>query len=243
MEQKEEQFKILREKMGNLLTELRSDGHEIACQELLDALRNKDHLIPVTITDLINKAVTNYRDLLEKHSGGFNIEAMQLALDRSEFAVEQFALLRRRVEAKSSVITRRVRVNRGLTPQEALDTTVHVPYIHDKSMLETMPRGEGDEVEVVFFRFGLSKHKGSDNIKKCYDSKGLKPADPYSLIAVNADDSTFADDLSNVTCWEGTDGELCFISFRRYDEKRRVYVMRPIGTPGRGDCWVAGFRK
>jgi hypothetical protein len=47
----------------------------------------------------IDKAVGNYRALLEKHAPDFGAEAVQVVLGQSELAGEQFAVFRRRVEA------------------------------------------------------------------------------------------------------------------------------------------------
>ncbi|MFA6349282.1 MAG: hypothetical protein WCX06_03835, partial [Candidatus Paceibacterota bacterium] len=68
-------------------------------------------------------------------------------------ADEFVALLRKRVEAISDLITRRVLVNRTRTPQEALDATGRKQYT-DADVVAEMPKGEGAEANVVFFKLG-----------------------------------------------------------------------------------------
>lgn len=51
----------------------------------------------------IDKAVANYRAMLEKHSDDFNSEAVQTVLGQSELAEEQFGIFRKRVEVFSTL--------------------------------------------------------------------------------------------------------------------------------------------
>ena len=117
----------------------------------------------ITTTGQIDKAVANYRTLLEKHSREFNTEAVQLVLGQSELAGEQFVVFRRRVEMMSNTIVRIAKVNRTRTPQEAIEATGRVQYT-DRTVVDAMPKGdlsgqEGDEVEVVFFKPNLEPRR------------------------------------------------------------------------------------
>lgn len=96
------------------------------------------------------------------------------------------------------LIIRKVKVDRSRTPQEALDATGRwVQYI-DHEVADAMPKGDGEEAEVIFFKPDLSERNGviSDyDLEKEYELRGLKPADPYSVAAVNEADHAFADKM------------------------------------------------
>jgi len=140
-------------------------------------------------------------------------------------------------------IIRRVRVDRTRDPQEALDAAGH-RFNTDQNVVDSMPRGEGDEVEVVFFKPDLSNRKGlisDDDLEKEFDLRGLKPADPISVAAVNEANPEFADKMPNVTHWKDKDGKWCFATFVRWDGGRRVYVDSNDGDWD-GRWWLAGLR-
>ncbi len=198
----------------------------------------------VTTTGQIDKAVANYRALLEKHSGEFNTEAVQLVLGQPELIREQLAVFHRRVEAVSNLIVRRATVNRNRTQQESLDATGRKQYT-DREVVDSMPKGEGEEVEVVFFKPDLSERNGyisDDDLEKAFELRGLKPADPISIAAVNEADPAFADENPHGTHWKNADGKRCFATFICWRGERRVGVSRH----GRGwdaRWWFAGLRK
>lgn len=146
--------------------------------------------------------------------------------------------------ATSKQIVRRVRVNRARSPQEALDATGRKQYT-DHKVVDSMPRGEGDEVEVVFFKPDLSDkgdHISSDDLKKEFEKRILEPADPYSLAAVNEADPAFADEHPNGTDWKNADGQWCFATFYRWDRERRVTV-NLVDYDWLDFWWLAGVRK
>jgi hypothetical protein len=133
-----------------------------------------------------------------------------------------------------------VSVNRNRTPQEVLDATGMAQHISD-SVVADMPKGEGDKVEVVFFKVG---HKISDvDLDKEYARRGLVPADAYSQAVVNETDPAFTDDHANGTHWQDKDGNWCFLTFRRWPHERRVRVGMGEGDWGDGNWWFAGIRK
>ena len=198
-----------------------------------------------TTTGQIDKAVADYRALLEKHAGEFDTEAVQTVLGQSEFAGEQLAIFRRRVEMISNMIIRRIRVNRSLTPQQALDATGRKQYT-DRDVVNSMPHGEGDEAEVVFFKLDLSKRGGyiSDNdLEKEFELRGLVSADPYSLAAVNRDDPAFADEKPNGTHWKDANGKWCFAVFYCWDGGGRSVSVDRHGDGWGERWWFAGLRK
>lgn len=197
-----------------------------------------------TTAGQIDKAVANYRALLEKHSGEFGAGAVQTVLGQSELADEQLTVFRRRVEAISSLVVRKVTVNRARTPQEALDATGRKQYT-DRKVVDSMPKGDGVEVEVVFFKPDLSERNGyisDDDLEKEFELRGLKPADPISVAAVNEADPAFADGKPHGSHWKNSDGKWCFVAFDLWGVERNVRVLR-----GDGDWddlwWFAGLRK
>ncbi len=173
---------------------------------------------------------------------GLPSEPSQVVIETQggEFVEECIAAFRKRVEAISSVmITRRVKVNRGLKPQEVLDATGRKQYTNGE-VVAIMPKGEGDEAEVVFFK--LDRWVSDADLEKEYALRGLKPADPYSLAAVNQADPAFADEKPNGTHWQDADGKWCFAAFYRWFGGRFVVVFR-IGGGWVDVWWVAGLRK
>lgn len=197
-----------------------------------------------TTAGQINKAVANYRAMLEKHAPLFSADTVQHVLGQIELAGEQFAVFRRRVEDVSNLIVRRVTVNRNRTSQEALDAIGRVQYT-DRKVVDAMPKGEGDEVEIVFFKPDLSERDdfiSDDDLEKEFELRGLKPADPVSVAAMNEANPDFADEKPNGTHWKDVKSNWCYATFGRWHGKRGLYVCRDVG--GWNDhWWFAGVRK
>jgi hypothetical protein len=188
----------------------------------------------------INKAVADYRAMLEKHAPQFSSESVQIVLGQPEFVKDQFDLFRRRVEMFSSnLIFRHVTVDRSRNPRASLGMTGRNLHVNDEVM-KTMPKGNGAEVDVVFFKLG--HNVGDTDLEKEYELLGLVPADPYSLAKVNEDDPAFADGHPNGTHWKDTEDEWCFATFCRWFGERAVGVNRN-GHDWRDDWWFAGIRK
>jgi hypothetical protein len=187
----------------------------------------------------INKAVANYRALLEKHAGEFSPEAVQTALGQQELAKEELEVFRRRVEANSNLIVCKVRVDRSRTPQEVLDATGRVQHTN-QSIVDTMPKGEGDEVEVMFFKLG--RFVKTEELAREYELRGLIP-DPYAQAQVNEDDPAFADQHFNSCFWDHDGENVSFVSFFRHGGgQREVRIGRGNHGWG-GGWWFAGSRK
>ena len=186
----------------------------------------------------ITKATANFRAMLEKHAPEFNSEAFQLALGQPETASEMFAVLRKRVEAVSNMISRHAKVDRNLKPRDALVATGRNLYVDD-GVVKAMPKGEGEDSETVFFK--LDKWVSDDNLEKEFELRGLVPQDPYTLAKVNQDDPAFADDKPNGTHWKDKDGNWCFAAFSRWGGGRHVRVYR-YNNDWHVSWWFAGRR-
>ena len=138
-------------------------------------------------------------------------------------------------------ITIRVKVNRNRTQRETLVATGRARYT-DLDVVDAMPKGEGDEVEVVFFKSDPSTRYSWDETVKDFESRGLKPADPVSVATVNEAYPAFADEKPHNTYWKDAKGKWCYAAFYRWDGERRVSVNH--GSNGRSDnrWWSAGIR-
>jgi len=154
-------------------------------------------------------------------------------------AAEFVASVRKRVEMMSKLIVRRVKVNRNRTPQQVFDATGRKQYA-DSSVVEGMPRGEGEEVDVYFFPGG--RYRSDAELEKEFDLYGLKP-DPYAHAAVNEADPAFADKYPNATHWKDADGKWCYAAFYRWDDGERYVNVYRDGSDWNDDWWFAGCRK
>ena len=197
-----------------------------------------------TTVGQIDKAVSLYRTLLEKHAREFNAEDVQKVLGQSDFVDAQFAVFRHRVEAICNTFVRTVRVNRTQTAKEALDATGREQYVA-RFVVNTMPKGEGDDVELVFFKPDMLERNdfiSSDDLAKEYKQRRLRPADPFSVIALNEADPTLADEKCHATLWKNVDGDWCYIVFSQFEGVREVAV--DLDEAGwTANCWFVGIRK
>jgi hypothetical protein len=192
----------------------------------------------------IENAVNKLRDAMRKHRSEITSDVAQQVLGVENLGMMMFTPFRERAEAVSNLIVRTAKVNRSRSQQEAIEATGRVQYT-DREVVDAMPKGEGDEVEVVFFKPDLSERNGfisDDDLKKEFELRGLKPADPISVAAVNEADPAFADEKPHGTHWKDAKGNWCYATFRRWRGKRGVNVDRG-GNGWVDDWWFAGVRK
>ncbi len=183
----------------------------------------------------IDKAVANYRALLEKHAGEFNSEAVQTVLGQSELAEEHFQVFRTRVEAISNFIIRKVKVNRSRSPQQAIDATGCTQYT-ENTVVKVMPIGEGEEVDLYLIPF--KQQLSVDALEQEVDKAGFVLVDPITLCALNEADPALADTIPNATQWRDKNGKVCYACFGRWDGKRKVHIYR--NDNGWGGYWFFG---
>jgi len=197
-------------------------------------------MIASEITDgQIENAVEKLRAAIRKHRSEISSEVAQRVLGVENLGMEMFAVLRNHVEWMGSMIVRRVAVNRTRTPQEALNATGRKQYTTD-DVVVVMPKGEGDEAEVHFFKLG--RYVSDADLEKEYGLRGLKPADPFSLAAVNEADPNFADEHPNGTHWQDANGKWCYMAFSRWGGGRSLDARRRV-SGWSGHWWFAGLRK
>ena len=192
----------------------------------------------------IENAVNKLRDAMRKHRSEITPDATQQVLGVKNLGMMMFAPFLECVEMMSKFIVRPVTVNRTRNPQEVLNATGRVQYT-TQEVVDSMPKGEGDEVELVFFKPDLSERDGrisDDELKNEFELRGLKPADPISVAALNETDPAFADEKPHGTHWKDTDGNWCCAAFDRWLDERSVDVCH--GDYGWDDgWWFVGVRK
>jgi hypothetical protein len=171
---------------------------------------------------------------------GLKSEPVQLVLENQGEAMtnEILAVVRKYVDAVSSLISRLVTVDRTRGPKDALKATGRTMYVDD-NVVKTMPKGEATEVEVFFFNLG--RYIKVADLEKEFDLRGFKPADPYELAAVNEADPAFADEHPNGTQWKDSKGDFCYATFYRGGGGRRLRVSHDDAWDVR--WWFAGVRK
>ncbi len=188
----------------------------------------------------VDNLVAKFRAALTKHRLDLTAQTAQQVIGVENLGMELYAVIRIYGERFANLFSRTVTVDHTRSPQAALDATGRTQYI-DKKVVNAMPRGEGVEVEVVFFKVG--HYISDDNLEKAFDQRGLNPVDPYTLAAVNEADATFADEHPNGTHWKDADGNWCFATFSRWYGERNVGVFRDYGRDWSDSWWFAGVRK
>lgn len=143
-------------------------------------------------------------------------------------------------------IVRRANVDRSLSPHQVIDVTGRTRHSINKRVIESMPRGEGDDVEVTFF--ALDYPASDESLEQEFENRGLKPADPYSLAAVNRDDLAFGQKTGNLTHWKSAGGKWCYAAFYGWREVADTVEARAdvnYNTKGQWSpgVWFAGIPK
>ena len=117
------------------------------------------------------------------------------------------------------IVVRDVNVDRKLPPTALPASIKRNQLIEDDEVLWQLPRGEGENVDVYFFRSKVAARYtlASDReIDAELEERGLVPADWYSLSEVNKKLQTFADEFPNCTHWQDPRGVWYFIGFSTF---------------------------
>ena len=187
----------------------------------------------------VDKLIATFVAAVRKHREEFELDAVQQVLGVDNLGMELLDPFRRRVEALSNLIVRRIKVDRTHTPQQVLDATGRKQYVNS-AVVSTMPAGEGEEVEVVFFKVG--RFLKPSEVSGEFALRNLMP-DPRAQAAVNKADPAFADQHPNGTQWQDAEGNYNFLTFDQWDVgERRVDCNRGDDEWG-DDWWFAGVRK
>lgn len=194
----------------------------------------------------VETLVDQLRAAARKHGSELPRAAAQQALGTPNLGVRMFAVFREVVEQITKQIVRIVRVDRSRSPHEALKASGRKLYLNDE-VVTAMPRGEGDEVKLVYFQprpeaYDKNGWLSSAVLEAEYAYNGLE-ADPLAQIADNnVANPDCADARPNACQWKDKDGNYCYAAFDRFDDERNVLVYRY--DYGWNDPWVfAGVRK
>ena len=205
-----------------------------------DAMNN---IMSPSVSEITAGQIGKLQEILAARlrKSGLRNDAVQQVLENQgdEIADEMVGVVRRRVEAVSDMIVRHVKVDRSLTPYEMVAATRRAEYV-DKAVAKTMPRNEGDEVDIYFFKVG--RDVTVVDFAEEYELRGLKP-DYYAQGAVNEADPAFADEHPNGTQWQDKDGNICCLAFNGLDGGRRVVFCNRDRSSWFDYWWFAGVRK
>lgn len=130
-------------------------------------------------------------------------------------------------------------INRGGDPEEVLG--FGVLEIEAGALASTIPVGQGEKVEMVFFNAMLDNE---DELVAEYERRGLT-ADPYAQAAVNKAISSFFVNWPNGAYWQEANGRRCFCAFYSFGRALNacVLVSQNFGHIIRHVRWFGGARR
>ncbi len=145
----------------------------------------------------------------------------------------------------TDLMIHRVRVNRSRTAQEAINATGRRQFT-DTNVVHDMPKGEGDEVDIVFFKpepeeYTSPGHISDEDLEKALLRRNYAN-DPLAVVAVNEADPALADERPHATHWKDSKGNWCYATFRHWDDGRGVRIYSGLGGWD-SHWWFAGVRK
>lgn len=162
--------------------------------------------------------------------------------------------IRSETEKIATVFTRRIKVDRSLSFEEAFHIKLggFNRWDIDKKVVASMPRGIGEKVEVIFFPY--SYHIADRELSKEYKKRNLRPVDPYSLAAVNKVYPYLFEHRRNGTHWRDKKGGWYFASFEAIwhgsgfgggysDCLISIGCHNERWDGGKEEWWFAGVRK
>lgn len=143
--------------------------------------------------------------------------------------------------ALTEMVERSILTGSKRSRQEVLDSSGWELHVNP-AVLNAMPWGEGDPSHLHFFR--LERILTDEQLSMEYKRRGLTPASPRALFAVNDAHPQFADDHPNLTHWWREDASTWgFAAFPvlRHGTKRVVYIEHNVSVWNVG-WWAAGVR-
>ncbi|MFZ2887001.1 MAG: hypothetical protein WA021_04250 [Minisyncoccia bacterium] len=201
-------------------------------------------MTPSLMTDgQIEKIVDKFRAGMRKNRSGISSDvAQQIVSVVDNLGRELCEVVLDHAKRLKDYKIHRVKVDRSRPPQEVLNATGRILRI-DPLAVESMPRGEGSETEIVFFKVHASNSCwiSHDDLEKEYRLRGLKPVDAYSLADFNKANPAFADGCCNYTHWK-KGGQWHSIAFHRWAGGRAVDV-HSYSSSVNPHCYFAGMRK
>ena len=185
-------------------------------------------MTPSITDEQIEKALEQMRAAMRKHRREISKDIAQQVLGLDNLGMRLYAPLRELAQTMSGLTIHIVKVDRSRTPKQALVATGRTQYV-TASVVEAMPRGECEEVGLVFFKPDASAYQ--DRLLSCqalareYEKRGLVP-DPIALAAFAEKKPAFFDDKPVGSQWQSANGNYCYATFNRWGDERHVYVRR-----------------
>jgi hypothetical protein len=176
---------------------------------------------PSMTDNQVNKLVEIFRAYAQRHAKNLNSAAVQPVLESKDLASAMFTPFLTLVEAQAEMFTRTVTVNRTQSPLSAFESITSHKQFLNKSVVSSMPLGQGEEVTLYFFP--IKKQMSPVEYAAALDSRGLKP-DPMAQAAFNQANPEFADTCRNGTQWQNEAGEFCCAIWCDWHGSRRVSV-------------------
>jgi hypothetical protein len=194
-----------------------------------------------TTAGQINKAISNFRALLEKHTPNFQADIVQDVLGDPEFAKAQFELLKTRIEARTGLRTMTLAKPfdfDSISEKTAKD--LGRTFYGNADILLTCPKPVGIQ-EVSITLWEESGLLSCETLDARYMEKGLAP-NPWHLVAFALMQPDFADKRAIATQWKDADGNFCYAVFNRWHDERKLSVHRDSVGWG-GNCLFSGSGK
>jgi len=146
-----------------------------------------------------------------------------------------------------------VRVNRTHALQEVIESSRLRDWDrYDEKIIQKIPGGEEEDVDVIFFRVNCEIGIDDNDLYEEYERRGLKPADPYLLVAINKHCPSVIGKHPICTHWK-YEGKWCRMKIY-YELFHPCYPVEHIVSAyavNKSDCfwdktwrqWFAGLRK
>lgn len=205
-------------------------------------------LVPTISDQQFDQIVNSFRDALRKQRDTMSfdsINSINIRMGADNLGEHLLAALQFFVETHYvALIVRHTNVNSTRFGREALQATGRNVYGPD-DIIREMRHDKYGAVYVIFFKPKASEYEpngmiSNDGVDKAFESRGLKPVDPYSLIAVNEADPAFADLCPNITHCKDRKGNWFSVEFGRFMGQRSVIVQRSDNASWDLSYWLAG---
>ncbi len=153
---------------------------------------------------------------------------------------EMFALVRRHVEEGEEEIVRRVR-----PAYDLLISQIVAQLGWGCLQAECVPKTPKDdlvEADVVLLKISLlqrSNYVSFEDLAAEVDAHGLKPADPYAVLAINQDDPRLPSTHPNSTFWKDEQGLWRTMVVRNVVDRGPTISFHVNDNVWRGTWWMA----
>lgn len=129
------------------------------------------------------------------------------------------------------------KIKKGINIEKLLKKENINLYKND-SVFISIPTGISEEIEY----FKLDRYITDNELEEEYESRGLSPVSPYSLILSRINNPEIEKLEYTATHWKDADGKWCFAAFGRRGVERYLRVFR-LDYDWHDFWWFAGVRK